>query len=74
MDAPLMSNKKFKAKDRVVRVAQTSPQGVVREIRLELENSGLNLDARERGAMIGVSWDNGTFSYAAPESLELIEE
>ena len=69
-----MATKKFKEKDRVVRVAHPAPQGVVKEIRTEMENSGLSPEARERAAMIGVTWDNGTFSYSAPEALQIVEE
>ena len=68
-----MTIKKFKEKERVRRANHTGCLGYVREIRFELENSGLSAEARERGAMVGVIWDNGTFSYFAPEGLELVE-
>ena len=37
---------------------------------MELETGGLNEEARERGAMITVKWDNGTISILSPEALE----
>ncbi|NDC36902.1 MAG: hypothetical protein EBZ48_02490 [Proteobacteria bacterium] len=65
---------KFKEKDRVRRVAGVSSLGTVKEVRFELENSGLSEEARQRGAMIGVQWDSGTLSYFAPDALEIASE
>ncbi len=61
---------KFKENDRVKRVSKIGSVGTVKEIRFELENSGLSLEAREKGAMVGVLWDSGTLSYFAPDALE----
>ena len=68
-----MADKKFKEKDRVKRTNQTGCNGYVIEIRMELENSGISAEMREKGAMIGVLWDNGTFSYFSSEGLQLVE-
>jgi len=65
-----MPTKKFKIEERVRRANQTGCDGAVIEVRMELENAGLNEDAREKGAMIGVKWDNGTVSFLAPDALE----
>ena len=65
---------KFKEKDRVRRVAGNWSLGTVKEVRFELENSGLSEDARQKGAMIGVLWDSGTLSYFAPDALEVVTE
>ena len=65
---------KFKEKDRVRRVAANSSLGTVKEVRFELENSGLSEEARQRGAMIGVLWDSGTLSYFSPDALEVVSE
>ena len=65
---------KFKEKDRVRRVSGAGSNGTVKEIRFELENSGLSEEARQKGAMIGVLWDSGTLSYFSPDALESASE
>ncbi len=65
---------KVKEKDRVRRVAVNGSLGTVKEVRFELENSGLSEDARQKGAMVGVHWDSGTYSYFAPDALEIVSE
>lgn len=65
---------KFKEKDRVRRISGSSSYGTVKEVRFELENSGLTEEARQKGAMIGVVWDSGTFSYFSPDALEILAE
>ena len=69
-----MPSKKFKAEERVRRVSKDGSvrgcDGTVLETRMELENGGLTEEARERGAMITVKWDNGTISILSPEALE----
>ena len=65
---------KLKEKDRVKRTTGVGSLGTVKEVRFELENSGLSEEARQKGAMVGVHWDSGTFSYFAPDALEVVSE
>jgi hypothetical protein len=65
-----MAAKKFKQEERVRRASHKGCDGTVIEVRTELENGGLSEEAREKGVMVGVKWDNGTISFMAPEALE----
>ena len=65
---------KFKEKDRVRRLPHSASLGTVKEVRFVLENSGLSEDARQKGAMIGIQWDSGTYSYLAPDAIEIAAE
>ena len=65
-----MAAKKFKQEDRVRRTNHKGCDGTVFEIRMELENGGLSEEAREKGVMVGVKWDNGTISFLGPDALE----
>lgn len=66
----MATNSKYKVEDRVRRVGRPGCDGTIKEIRMELENSGLSEEAREKALMIGVKWDNGTYSFFAPEALQ----
>lgn len=66
-----MAAKKFKVDERVRRATQKGCDGTVLEVRMELENGGLSEEAREKGAMVRVKWDNGTISFIAPEGIEI---
>ena len=61
----------FKEGDRVIRVNTPGSQGTVKEIREETVQSG---DSREkdRPAIIGVQWDNGTLSFFGVAGLKHI--
>ena len=62
--------KKIKENDRVKRIQGASTQGLVTLIRTD--SGGGAAERGERGVMIGVQWDNGTFSYFTPDALELV--
>lgn len=55
--------------DRVQRVKDPGLQGVVKELRTETTSKQ---DAKEKGLMVQVLWDNGTLSYFSPESLKKV--
>ena len=55
--------------DRVQRVKDPGLQGLVKEIRTETTSKQ---DAKEKGLMVQVLWDNGTLSYFSPESLKKV--
>lgn len=55
--------------DRVQRVKDPGLQGMVKEIRTETTSKQ---DAKEKGLMVQVLWDNGTLSYFSPESLKKV--
>lgn len=62
--------KVIKEADVVRRIQGTPIRGVVTSIR---NDSGGGASSRgERGVMIGVKWDNGSFSYFVPDSLEVV--
>ena len=62
-------NKKFKEKGKVKRVQGSPALGIVTSIRAD--SGGGASERGERGIMVGVQWDNGTFSYFTPDALEL---
>lgn len=70
----------FKVNDRVKRKelkdAKTAHvqgcHGKVKELRTDVTVT--NPDAREKGLMLKVLWDNGTFSYVSPEAVEIVRE
>ncbi len=45
--------------------------GVVKEVHEEV--IGTTGDIKDKALMVKVQWDNGTFSYFAPEALEILE-
>lgn len=61
--------KKFKEGDRVKQAKRNSCLGVVKEIREETTGSSGEVD--NKALMVKVLWDNGTFSYFAPDALEI---
>jgi hypothetical protein len=68
----VMATRKYKESDRVRRLGGSSCPGTVKALRTEL--SATTPEARERGLLVSVLWDNGTMSYFSPEALELVEE
>ena len=67
-----MSNDKNKIKvsDRVKRINLPGSCGTVKELREEV--TGTTGTANGKAMMVAVLWDNGTFSYFSPESLEIV--
>ena len=65
------TTKKIKEKDKVRRHDQKGPFGVVSALRYD--SAGGNSDRHEKGVIIGVQWDNGTFSYLTPDALDVVE-
>ncbi|MCO6431546.1 MAG: hypothetical protein J5J00_11855 [Deltaproteobacteria bacterium] len=65
-------NRKIKVDDRVKRVGLPNCLGVVKELKTEV--TATTPEARERGLMVTVLWDNGTFSYHGPDTLEVVKE
>ncbi len=63
------AGEKLKINDRVRRVDGLGCNGVVKDIRSEV--TATTGDSKEKGILITVLWDNGTFSYFGPEGLEL---
>ena len=59
----------LKVGDRVRRKLGFGSLGVVKEIRSEVTQSSLE-PGRERGLIVCVLWDNGTFSNFVPGALE----
>ena len=66
------SSRKIKVQDRVRRLNQPGCHGVVRELKTEV--TAVTPEAREKGLMVTVQWDNGTFSYMGPDALEVVKE
>lgn len=67
-----MAAKEMKAKDRVRRVNGTGCAGTLIEIRTEVTASTTEGKDRDKPLLVSVLWDNGTYSYFAPEGLEVI--
>jgi hypothetical protein len=61
---------KFKVNDRVKRLNSTSCYGTVKDTRYEV--TATTGDAGQKGLLITVLWDNGTFSYFGPDGLEAV--
>jgi len=61
----------LKISDRVRRVDGQGTNGLVKTIRHDSLASASIRD--EKGLLIGVQWDNGTYSYLTPESLRLAD-
>ena len=67
-----MSEKEFKAGDRVRRVETNGPVGVVQKVRIETVRESIKQDGSEPPAVtVTVLWDNGTLSHFVPDGLEL---
>lgn len=64
-------NLPFKKGDRVKRKDGKGALGIVEDIREEVTKKAGDPD--EQGLLVSVQWDNGTFSYFAPESLEAVK-
>ncbi len=56
--------------DRVRRKGAQGCLGTVRDIRAEVTNTSNTID--EKGLLVSVLWDNGTFSYFTPAALEKV--
>jgi hypothetical protein len=70
-DVSTMTTRKFKENDRVRRIGSTACPGTVKGLRTEI--TATTPEARERGLLVSVLWDNGTMSYFSPEALEHAE-
>lgn len=60
----------FKISDRVRRVKKAGPLGTVKALREEVVGS--SGEANRKEVLVKIQWDNGTLSYFAPESIELV--
>ena len=60
----------MKIGDRVTQVEKEGLRGVVKDVRSEVTAKA---DQKEKGLLVSVLWDNGTFSYFAPEKLKVVE-
>lgn len=67
-----MSSKKLKIGDRVKRTQLSGCLGTVKDVRSEV--TAVTQEAKERGLLIQVHWDNGTMSYFGPDGLEVVKE
>lgn len=65
-----MSDNNIKLNDRVKRSSGSGCFGIVKELKTEV--TATSADAREKGLMVTVLWDDGSFSYFAPEALEIV--
>ena len=65
-----MTDRVFKIQDRVKRVEGEQSEGTVTMVRAETH--GTAAERKERGVIIGVQWDNGTFSYFTPDALVVL--
>jgi hypothetical protein len=63
-----MAQKAFAVEDRVKRIDNSGPIGTVKELRVEVTAS--SQEAKEKGKMYVVLWDNGTLSCFGAEGLE----
>ncbi len=63
-----MAGKAFEVEDRVKRSDNTGPLGTVKELRVEVTAS--SQEAKEKGKMYVVLWDNGTMSCFGGEGLQ----
>ena len=59
---------KFKAADRVKRSGGRGCFGTVKDVTTDVTAS--SAEARERGLVVKVQWDNGTLSALSPDALE----
>lgn len=62
---------KYKINDRVKRADGSGCQGMIKDVRTEV--TATTGDSKEKGILITVMWDNGTFSYFGPEGIELVK-
>jgi hypothetical protein len=60
--------KKFEVNDRVKRATGTGCLGTVKDVRSDITVT--SQEAREKGILLNVQWDNGTLSYLSPDVLE----
>ena len=65
-----MVTKTFNVNDRVRRVDKSGAWGTIKQIRTEVTAS--SQDAKEKGRMFYVLWDNGTLSCLGADALELV--
>lgn len=64
-----MTEEKIKVSDRVKRSNGESCVGTVKEIRFE--STAAKSENKEKNPIIGVQWDNGTYSFFTPEALHV---
>lgn len=67
-----MGTPKVKINDRVKRTQTGGCLGTVKDVRTEVTAS--SQEAKDKGLMISVRWDNGTTSYLSPEGLEVVND
>ena len=60
----------MKVGDRVTQVDKEGLRGTVKDIRAEVT---AKVDQKDKSLLVSVLWDNGTFSYFAPEKLKVVE-
>ena len=65
-----MATKIININDRVQRCNNSGAHGTVKEIRTEVTAS--SQEAKEKGKMYYVLWDNGTLSCVGADGLELV--
>lgn len=70
-EAQTSSECTVKVDDRVRRIGRTAPVGTVKALREEV--IGSSGEASKKDVLVKVQWDNGTLSYFAPESIELVD-
>ena len=63
-----MANKIIKVNDRVKRCDKTGAEGTVKSVRTEVTAS--SAEAKEKGKMYYVLWDNGTLSCLGIDGIE----
>lgn len=68
----MAANYKFKVNDRVKRTHVPGCNGTVKEIKVDV--TATSAEAKEKGLMIGVLWDNGTHSFMGQNAISLLKE
>jgi hypothetical protein len=63
---------KLQVNDRVKRTDSPGCYGTVKDIRHEV--TATSGESKDKGLLITVLWDNGTFSYFGPEGLQALTE
>jgi hypothetical protein len=65
-----MASKNINVNDRVQRSDKSGPLGTVKQVRTEVTAS--SQEAKDKGRMFYVLWDNGTLSCLGADGLEVI--
>lgn len=63
---------KLKVNDKVKRITGMKNVGVIKDIRSEV--TATSQEAKDKGLLVQVQWDNGTLSYLGPEGLEVVKD